>query len=312
MKTIFGPVPSRRLGRSLGIDVIRPKTCTYDCVYCESGRTTDLTLEQECGVSVRQVLEELEHFFDLHPHGADVLTFSSAGEPTLYEDLGPLITAIKERFPALPLVVLTNGSLLWKREIRERLLLADRVVPSMDAGSESVFRRVNRPHPRLKLDHIVEGMGRFREQYSGSLHLEVLLVAGVNDHPEELEKISRLARQVGPDRVELNTVVRPPAHEKTRGLSVHQMEQAAAFFPRESTEIIGTFEGSFQMRRDENLEDRVLDLLARRPCTVLEMADSLGVNPLDLERVLSGLCRGAVLKRDVFNGKEFYCLSARP
>ncbi len=311
MKTIFGPVPSRRLGRSLGIDVIPPKTCTYDCIYCESGRTTNLTLEQQCGISIRQVLEELENFFDLHPDGADALTFSSAGEPTLYRDLGPLVLAIKEKFPSLPLVVLTNGSLLWKPEVRRGLLAADRIVPSLDAASEDVFRRVNRPHPDLDLSLIIEGIERLREEYPGSLHLEILLVANVNDHPEELEKISHLVKRIGPDKIELNTVVRPPAREKTRGLNAHQMARVAGFFPRGRTDVIGTFEGCREGGGDENLERRVLGLLMRRPCTLPEMAASLGAHRPDLHRVLSRLCRDAFLKRYVFNEREYYCLSER-
>ena len=151
MATIFGPVPSRRLGRSLGIDVIPPKTCSYDCVYCESGPTTHLTVKRQAFVDPDQVIRDLLAYFQEYPDSADVLTFSSAGEPTLYEPLGELIREVKRHLRSLPLVVLTNGSLLWDAKVREALSAADRVVPSLDAVTKEVFQSLNRPHPSLDL-----------------------------------------------------------------------------------------------------------------------------------------------------------------
>ncbi len=155
MSSIFGPVPSRRLGRSLGIDVIPPKTCSFDCIYCESGPTTRLSVTGENFVDPSEILAELSAFFRLHPEATDVLTLSGAGEPTLYAGLGELIAAVKKTYPRFPLIVLTNGSLLWAPEVRRRLLKADRVVPSLDAVTPAVFRNINRPHPSLELraDH---------------------------------------------------------------------------------------------------------------------------------------------------------------
>ncbi len=310
MKAIFGPVPSRRLGRSLGIDVIRPKTCSFDCIYCESGRTTHLTLEKQHEVSVEEVLAELEHFFRDHPDGADALTFSSAGEPTLYRDLGPLIVRIKEKFPELPLVVLTNGSLLWQPEVRQGLLKADRVVPSLDAVTDSVFQQINRPHPQLELPAILRGIETFRKAYQGQLHLEILLAAGLNDQPEELERIARVVKGIGPDRIELNTVVRPPAYEGVRGLSSARMNAAARFFPREITEIIGSYTACSREHSEGDLASRVLQMLRRRPCTGREMADSLSVEPERLDEVLTSLCENARLQCYRFDKKTFYRLPA--
>jgi len=212
MKHIFGPVPSRRLGRSLGIDVIAPKTCTFDCLYCESGRTTVLSLQRQHFVEPDEVLHELETYFREQPQGADVLTFSSAGEPTLYLGLGVLLEAVKRRFRHLPVVVLTNGSLLWDPVIRRELSLADRVVPSLDAVDKDVFARLNRPHQGLELEAIIEGLSAFRRDYRGQFHLEVMLVAGINDAQEHLRALARVAETLRPDRLELNTVVRPPAY----------------------------------------------------------------------------------------------------
>jgi wyosine [tRNA(Phe)-imidazoG37] synthetase (radical SAM superfamily) len=310
MKTIFGPVPSRRLGRSLGIDVVSPKTCSYDCIYCESGRTTQLSLRRQAFVDPAEVLHELEDFFQGHPDSADVLTFSSAGEPTLYLGLGELIRAIKRRFKHLPLVVLTNGSLLWDPEVRRELLEADRVVPSLDAATDAVFRQVNRPHPALDLTAIVEGLHAFRRAYHGELHLEVLLVAGVNDRIEQLRPLAAAVAKLQPDRVELNTVVRPPADPGVSGLSAEQMQAASLVFPRGRTEVIGHFTGCARRQREAALEERVLELLRRRPCTVEEMSASLAASADEVEEACRVLQQRGILTASRYADQDYFCLAA--
>ncbi len=305
MKSIFGPVPSRRFGRSLGIDVIPQKTCSFDCIYCESGPTTSLSVATQNFVDCAEVLEELRAFCRLNPHGADVFTFSSGGEPTLYEPMGELIAAVKKAYPQTPLIVLTNGSLLWKPEVRRGLLKADRVVPSLDAVTESVFRKVNRPHPLLEPGMIIEGIRAFRKEYKGQLHIEALLVQGVNDSPEELRAIAGAISSIMPDKVELNTVARPPAHAGTKGLNDERMARAAAFFSSLDVEIIGTFKSCEQNSSEEDIAQRIMDTVARRPCTLEELAASLGVPP---ERVLlesNRLQKQGRLTRRTFGGKSF-------
>lgn len=307
MSLIFGPVPSRRLGRSLGIDVIPPKTCSYDCNYCESGPTTHLTVKRQAFVDPDQVIQDLLAYFRDFPDSADVLTFSSAGEPTLYEPLGELILEIKKHFQTLPLVVLTNGSLLWDPKVREALLAADRVVPSLDAVAEEVFRSLNRPHPSLDLGVILEGLKAFRKDYRGQFHLEVMLVSGFNDQPEELRKLRVIIDLLHPDQVELNTVVRPPADPCCRGLSSVEMEAMRGFFPPDRTEIIGRFKGFRGIERDLNTDQRVMDMVRRRPCTVEEMAASLGVPQEDLQATLADLLAKEQIVRHVFDGLEYVC-----
>lgn len=265
MKTIFGPVPSRRLGRSLGIDVIPSKTCSYDCIYCESGHTTRLSIRREAFVDPDKIISELEDYFRCNPGGADVLTFSSAGEPTLYEPLGELILSIKRRFQSLPLIVLTNGSLLWDKEVRKSLLSADRVVPSLDAASEAAFLTVNKPHPNLDLGTIIEGLIAFRREYTGEYHLEVLLVSGINDGPEELMRLRKVVGLIDPDRIELNTVVRPPVDRSIRGLSEPEMRRASEAFSPGKIQIIGAYKGSECTGKRDCLDLRIVDLVRRRP-----------------------------------------------
>ena len=237
-----------------------------------------------------------------------MLTFSSAGEPTLYEPLGELIREIKRQFQSLPLVVLTNGSLLWDAKVRQALLAADRVVPSLDAVTETVFRNLNRPHPGLDLAVILEGLKAFRQDYRGQFHLEVMLVAGFNDHPDELNKMRPLIDLLHPDQVELNTVVRPPAEPGCRGLSSAEMEAVRELFPADTTEIIGRFKGFRGLERDPNIDQRVVDMVRRRPCTVEEMAAALGVPLEDLQHTLADLADADQIARHVFDGLEYVCL----
>jgi wyosine [tRNA(Phe)-imidazoG37] synthetase (radical SAM superfamily) len=311
LKSLFGPVPSRRLGRSLGIDVIPPKTCTYDCVYCESGRTTELTARRREFTADDLVLNDLRCFFEQHAGGADVLTFSSAGEPTLHLGLGRLIERIKKDYPSLPLVVLTNGSLLWDPEVRKDLMRADRVIPSLDAATPGIFKSVDRPHPGLELDAILEGLYAFRRDYRGQLHLEVLLVRGMNDDPRELLSLRRVIDRVRPDCVELNTVVRPPACPGVRGLTREEMTAAAGYFPPDTIRVIGRFEPSPRdSDESESLGNRVLQLVTRRPCSVEEMADSLGVSLESLQETLSGLLDQKKIRPRKYDDRLFYCPSS--
>lgn len=302
---IFGPVPSRRLGRSLGIDVIPPKTCSFDCIYCESGATTHLTIERRLFHPPERILAELDDFFARHTGGADALTFSSAGEPTLYLGLGELIARVKERYPKLPLVVLTNGSLFWDPGVRRDLLLADRVVPSLDAVTVESFRKINRPHPKLDLEQIIEGIRAFRREYTGRMHVEVVLVSGVNDRPEELTLARRIIDTLGADQIELNTVVRPPAVRGCRGLGPEAMALAATFFPPEKTLVIGHYSGPSESAGQGDLAERIVSMVKRRPCTETEMASSLGANPKDVSAAVQRLASEGRVSRVRFDDRDF-------
>jgi wyosine [tRNA(Phe)-imidazoG37] synthetase (radical SAM superfamily) len=264
-----------------------------------------LSLTRQNFVDCAEVLQQLRAFTRRNPDAADVLTFSSAGEPTLYEPLAELIQAVKKDHPRLPLIVLTNGSLLWKPEVRAALLGADRVVPSLDAVTPEVFRKVNKPHPFLEIDRIIEGLRAFRQEYKGRLHIEVLLVQGLNDSPEELSAMARTIRSIGPDKVELNTVVRPPAHAGTKGLTRERMKKAAAFFASLDVEIVGAFKAHEENSSPIDIAQRIVDTVQRRPCTVEELAASLGVSRELVQREADALREQGKLTLLAFGGKSF-------
>lgn len=204
---LFGPVPSRRLGISLGIDLVPHKVCSLNCVYCECGRTTKLTTEREEYVPADMILAELSRFLKENP-APEYITFSGAGEPTLNSEIGKIIDEIKSDYPAIPIAVLTNGTLFSNRQVRSELLKADLVLPSLDAASDEVFHQINRPSGNLSVSNCIEGLVNFRNEYSGKIYLEIFILPGYNNSPDELDRLKKAILQIKPDRVQLNTLDR--------------------------------------------------------------------------------------------------------
>ncbi len=225
-KYLFGPVFSRRLGVSLGIDLIPFKTCSLNCVYCECGETTDLTVGCREYVPVSAVLAELEQFLSRQPC-LDYLTFAGSGEPLLHSGIGRIIDALKRRYPRYRVAVLTNGTLLMRPEVQEQLASADLVVPSLDAATEEVFQKVNRPHRSLHCAALISGLAGFRRSYKGRLALEVFIVPGLNDTPQELTALQEAARLIGPDSLQLNTLDRAGTEDWVTPADPARLEECA-------------------------------------------------------------------------------------
>jgi len=270
---VFGPVPSRRLGRSLGVDLVPFKTCTYDCIYCQLGPTTCRTVERKAWAPLDEVLEQVRGALSAEP---DYVTLSGSGEPTLHVHLGDLIAGIKG-LTDVPVAVLTNGSLLWRPEVRRALVEADLVVPSLDAGDEAAFQRVNRPHPSLRFEQVVEGLAAFRKEYQGRYWLEVFLVDGITTTEDQVRKMADIARRIDPDRVQLNTVTRPPSDADARAVSKERMEELAALFGRRA-EVIADWDATRRRPEFAARREDVLEMLRRRPCTVEDIAAGLGLH----------------------------------
>jgi wyosine [tRNA(Phe)-imidazoG37] synthetase (radical SAM superfamily) len=258
----------------LGVDLVPFKVCTYDCVYCQLGRTTDKTCERRAYLPTAEVLSELERRLK-EPDRPNYITLAGSGEPTLNADIGAVLKGIKG-LTDIPIVVLTNGSLLWMDEVREALRGADIVIPSLDAGDTFMFQLVNRPHRTLTFNQVVEGINAFTREFAGAVWLEVMLLAGVTGVRDQVKLIAALAKGAGVSKVQLNTVVRPPVKDFARPLTAAQMSVLAGFFTV-PTEIIGAAPTPTAGAGGEASDDRILALLSRRPCTVAGLAAGLAI-----------------------------------
>ncbi len=305
MKYVFGPVPSRRLGMSLGVDIVPFKACTFDCVYCQLGLTTKKTIEREDFVPIDDVLTEIKEAVDTNKN-IDYITFSGSGEPTLNSKLGEMIRKVKS-FTGIPVAVITNGSLLFKKDVRDDLMMADLVVPSLDTIFDNTFDNVNRPHSDLNINVILEGLRKFAEEYKGKIWLEILIVKGINDDPNELKRIADTIRNFRIDKIQLNTVVRPPAEGFALPLTSDEMRQIASFFD-DRVEIIADFgKSSTNLSYDKkSIEDRIVDLVKRRPCTADDISNSLGLHKVEVIKHLDHLLKSGNIDQTTLNGKVYY------
>lgn len=301
MSNVFGPVPSRRLGRSLGIDLVPFKTCTYDCLYCQLGRTTNRTMERTEWFPLGDILSEVEERLSSRP---DYITLSGSGEPTLYSKLGDLIEGIRSRTD-VPVAVLTNGSLLWDRDIRLELAGADLVVPSLDAGDDAMFRKINRPHPEISFEGMVEGLADFRREYRRALWLEVFILGGMTSVREEAAKIAALAKKIAPDRVQLNTVTRPPAEDNAVKVPETVLKEVARLFDP-AAEIIADFRKESTGDDFTATREAVMDTIRRRPCSVGDIAGGLGIHRHEALKHIEELLARGQIEKIVSCGTAYY------
>jgi len=302
-KYLFGPVASRRLGFSLGVDLIPHKTCSLDCIYCELGPTIKKTIERRTFVPPVEVLKEIERFLDSEP-SPDYITLSGSGEPTLYRDLSGIIGRIK-RITSIPIALITNSTLLTDRVVREEVSGVDFLLPSLDAVTEEMFERVNRPYEILRIDEIIGGLKVFRQEFSGEIWLEVVLVDGVNDRPEELERLKSVANAVNPDKIQLNTVVRPGTESDARPISRQRMEGIRDLFGSK-TEVIAETSKSPPSAELESLEEKIIAIAARRPVTTDEIAVTLGLREIVVKKTLTLLLKQDRITLRRHEGREFW------
>jgi len=301
---VFGPVPSRRLGRSLGIDMVPLKTCTFDCIYCQLGRTTCQTLDRKAYVPGRQILGELEEKLSSLSPPPDYITFSGSGEPTLNSEIGWVIQEIN-RLTKIPIAVLTNGSLLHLETVRNALQVADLVIPSLDAASPQLFKFINRPHHSLRFSQILRGLKDFRKEFGGQIWVEVMLCSGINDNPKEIQRLREILDSVGPDRIQLNTVIRPPAEESVSPLSTEQMEKVRDLWGR-GVEIVPLFPKLAESIVSRVRDEEIVDLLQRRPCTAEEISRALGYKFESVSQRLGELNRKHIIHPRMFQDRCYY------
>lgn len=300
---VYGPVPSRRLGYSLGVDIVPFKTCSLNCVYCQLGRTEAKKVKRQKYLDADTILDQVQKAID-RGQRIDHITFSGSGEPTLNIRIGKLIREIKKN-TSIPVAVLTNGTLLSNRSVRNALRRADVVVPSLDAATQKIFERINRPHADLKISEVIQGLIQFRREFSGKIWLEILLVKGVNDSPDHLEKLKKAASKINPDRIHLNTVVRPPAEKNASPLSPQEMEKIRRFFG-EKAEVIAAFDRHQDKPVSLDLKEAILEMVARRPVTLEDMSGSLGKNKNELIKYCDILLKESKIHVVIHKGKKFF------
>ena len=286
---LFGPVPSRRLGISLGVDLVTHKTCSLDCIYCECGETTNLTVTQREYVPFDKVTEELDHYFKHNPD-PDYITFSGSGEPCLNSRIGDVIDFIKAKKQAIAIAVLTNGTLLAEKKVRDSLVKADLVIPSLDAASSAVFKKINRPDKNLNIEKYIKGLSDFRDQYTGRIALEILILPGINDSREELLLLKEACGKIRPDVIQLNTLDRPGVVTGIRPAGAEELDRVKELFLPLNVEIIAA---AFKRKKEQSyrsdMEAAILETIRRRPCTVKDLSEILGAHVNEINKYLGSL-----------------------
>ena len=283
-KYLYGPVPSRRLHRSLGVDIVPFKVCTLDCIYCQIGPTSKKTIERSEYVPVKPVLDELTTMV-ARGLQADFITISGSGEPTLNSRLGELIDAIKQ-LTDIPVAVLTNGTLLYRDDVRADCARADVVLPSLDAADQETFRKINHPHPDISIEMLIAGLSAFRNEFAGRIWLEVFLVKGVNTAADQLAPIKHAIDRIRPDKVQLNTAVRPTAQPGLKRLSAEKLHAIAAQLSAKA-EVIADFSPLAGGKHIQHKAQDLLSMLKRRPCSLNDICSALGIPPAEALKYLA-------------------------
>ena len=274
-KYLFGPVPSRRLGLSLGVDIVPFKHCPFDCVYCQLGRTTEKTVDRREYVSAEAVICELKEYIN-QGLTADVITLSGSGEPTLNSAIGQMIEEIK-KITDIPVAVITDAALFDNEQVRQDCSKADIVVPSLDAADKGSFEKINRPEKSLKIEKIIDGLIKFRNEFSGKFWLEVFMVEGINTDNEQIAKLKEVIEKIRPDKIQLNTAVRPTAESGIIRIPAEKLQQIAGKLG-ENCEVIADYPAVMESKDLQVQAEQILAMLKRRPCSLEDICAGLHIH----------------------------------
>jgi len=272
MKYVFGPLSSKRLGQSLGVDLLPPKSCTWNCVYCQLGKTKKFATERQEFFPREEILGEIREALAINK-GIDWITFVGSGETMLYKGIGWLIAEVK-KLTTTPVAVITNGSLLFMPEVREELLQADAVLPSLNAGSEALHRQIGRPAEGLTFRQHLEGLVAFRKEYKGRLWIEVMLLGGVNDSDEALRDLAAVLKEINPDMVHIVLPTRPAPEQEVHLPSQERIERAIAILS-EVTTVVNPLKGNMDLRSAPDLLEAVTAIVYRHPVQQRELQKAI-------------------------------------
>lgn len=299
---LFGPVPSRRFGRSLGVDLSPFKTCSFDCLFCQLGRTTNHTVKRKEYINTKEVLEELGDWIKVSGE-ADYITLAGSGEPTLHACFGEVVKFAREH-SSIPVALLTNASLMVDADVRASAAQADVVKVSLSAGDQDLFEEVNRPAPGITLNNVVEGLQAFRKEFNGQLWLEVFAMRGLNSTPKAMAKIAELAQTFQPDVIHLNTAVRPPAESYVAPVPKDQLEELSKLF-EPTAEVVAEFHSDCIPTAEAN-GDAVFGMLKRRPCTTDQVSTVLGLHINEVSKYIGKLVRTGQVQAKVSGDATYY------
>ena len=308
-KRVFGPVLSKRLGNSLGIDVIPHKTCSYNCIYCQLGSEENTITDLTNYYSVDEIIYELKEAL-LNNKNIDYITFTGSGEPTLYKDLKKLIYEIKQ-ITDIPVCIITNGSLLYKQEMRSNLLLADLIIPSLDAGNEETFKLIDNPNKEIDFDKMVEGLIEFKKVFKGEYWLEIFLLKDINDNEVELDDIIKIVKRIKPDKIQLITATRRVANEKAKALSDEELKKIKKYFNSKCDIEIDIPNISENHKGNTRIltEDDIVNFLIRQPDTAYIIAKSFNENERKVKELLDLLIKKNKVREEIVNGVVSYAVN---
>lgn len=308
-KRVFGPVLSKRLGNSLGIDVIPHKTCSYNCIYCQLGSEENTITDLTNYYSVDEIIYELKEAL-LNNKNIDYITFTGSGEPTLYKDLKKLIYEIKQ-ITDIPVCIITNGSLLYKQEMRSNLLLADLIIPSLDAGNEETFKLIDNPNKEIDFDKMVEGLIEFKKVFKGEYWLEIFLLKDINDNEDELDDIIKIVKKIKPDRIQLITATRRVANEKAKALSDEELKKVKKYFNSKCDIEIDIPNISENHKGNTRIltEEDIVNFLIRQPDTAYIIAKSFNENERKVKELLDLLIKKNKVREEIVNGVISYAVN---
>ncbi|MCD6535258.1 MAG: radical SAM protein [Deltaproteobacteria bacterium] len=305
---IFGPVPSRRLGLSLGIDLVPFKTCTLDCIYCELGKTATPVTERAEYVPYIELEKEIKAYFatkDRAQQNLDYITLSGSGEPTLNKAL-PRVIKLLRNLSKTPIALLTNGTLFNDPEVRREAALVDVILPSLDVISKDLFVKLNRPAPGLEVKEIVAGLIKLRHEFKGEIWLEILLCRGINDSPQEINLLANATAAIKPDKIQLNTVVRPGVLAEAVAVEQAFLKEILPQFG-DRAEIIAPFarDSDYGSTIDKT-EETILATLKRRPCTKSDLEQALGLKAVEVIKILDLMLEKGKIKALEHSGERYF------
>ena len=299
---LFGPVPSRRMGKSLGVDLVTPKTCSFDCLFCQVGKTTNRTLKRREYVPIREVIEELQDWLQ-RGGSADYITLAGSGEPTLHSHFDEVLDIVRARSD-IRSALLSNGSLFFLPEVRLGARKSDLVKLSLSAWDAASLGIVNRPTVGVEFERLVGGMERFRDEFDGELWLEVMMMAGINSSEENVRRIADIAKRIRPDRVHLNTVVRPPADADAVAVPAPDLETLTGLFTPQA-EVIANC-ALTQGARARADDAQIIALIRRRPCTEKDIALGLGIESSAVEEAVGVLVAMGRVRKEKRGDEVYY------